>query len=108
VNKIRTLKQFKDHQSDIVTRCRELYPNKDCEKAVIDFVAYCETKKHGYVNLELAFFNWVRRDSFNQYNKKQTYYRKEFVEEVEEPADPAKAAEVARVREELRRKFGLK
>ena len=51
--------------------------DKDCDKALIEFIEKTEIKNYGYRDYKLAFFKWVRDDKFEQYyksNKKELTY----------------------------------
>lgn len=65
---IYTLKNFKSQKKIILEESMVKYPNKNCSKAIQDFIEYCDTKKTNYKNYKLAFFKWVRDDRFDQYS----------------------------------------
>ena len=68
-NKISTLAKFISAKDDILNHSKELYPNKDNDKAIADFIESCDIKEYKYKAYDLAFYRWVREDRFRQYNK---------------------------------------
>lgn len=67
---VRTFKQFTDQEVEILEKARELYPDKNVEKAIVDFKDWCMTSKkaNDTKDYKLRFFRWVREDKFNQYS----------------------------------------
>jgi hypothetical protein len=64
---INTLSKFISSKQEILTKSLDLYPDKNCTKAIEDFIEYCEIKSPKYSKYDLAFLRWVREDKFNQY-----------------------------------------
>ena len=60
--------QFIAKKEEYLAKAKELYPNKNCEKAMQAFIEQTGIKDYKYKNYMLAFFKWVREDKFNQYN----------------------------------------
>lgn len=67
---ISTLAKFVSSRTEILARSKELYPDKDNDKAITDFMESCEIKGYKYKKFDLAFYKWVRDDRFNQYGQK--------------------------------------
>lgn len=72
---INNLSKFRSNKKDILKRSKEMYPNKNCEKAIEDFIEYCEIHKVSYKRYDLAFLRWIREDRFNQYSNKLSKVR---------------------------------
>ena len=73
-NKIYTRKFFIEHKEELLKEAEEKYPDKDCLKAIENFIAKTGAKDYKYKNYKLAFFNWVREDKFNEYKKTSNFY----------------------------------
>lgn len=72
-NNIYTIKLFLEHREKILLKAKEKYPDKNCEKAIEDFIGYIQSRKTKYRDFKLAFFNWVREDRFNQYGQQKNF-----------------------------------
>jgi hypothetical protein len=66
---INTLSKFKKLKDKVLKSALEKYPDKDCGKAIDDFIEYCDIKGGKYKKYDLAFYKWVRDDKFDQYKK---------------------------------------
>lgn len=64
---ISTIALFEKNQEEIVSKTKELYPDKNVDKAIIDFLGYIKSRNTKYRNFRQAFYNWVREDRFNKY-----------------------------------------
>lgn len=67
VNNKYTKKFFQESKDQITLEAKKLYPNKNCSKAMDDFLEYVEIKAPKYANYKLAYFRWVREDKYNKY-----------------------------------------
>ncbi len=70
--KISTLSKFISAKNDILSHAKELYPDKDNDTAIADFIEACEIKGYKYKMFDRAFYKWVREDRFNQYGQKSS------------------------------------
>lgn len=70
--KVSTIKLFEEKLEEIKIKANELYPEKDIEKATIDFLGYIKANTTKYKDFRQAFFNWVRNDRFNKYTLNST------------------------------------
>ncbi len=64
-----SLLRIKSEKDTVVSEAIKLYPNKNCEHAMQDFLEYCAIKGPRYKNYKLAYLRWVREDKFNKYAK---------------------------------------
>jgi len=78
---ISTLAKFVSIKEDILAHAKELYPDKDNDKAIADFIESCEIKGYKYQKFDLAYYKWVREDRFNQYGQKSQGRKVSGVEE---------------------------
>jgi hypothetical protein len=86
-----TFRVFQRDQAVMLSDARRLYPNKNCDAAIVDFIGQVIAKNYKYANYRQAFFNWVRTDRYNQYtlqvnptgnnNTPKTFFRKQLEEE---------------------------
>ena len=70
---IGTLSKFISAKDSILKRAKELYPDKDNDKAIADFIEYCEIHGKTYKQFDKAFFKWVRDDRYKQYTKQSRW-----------------------------------
>ena len=68
--KVNTLAKFVSAKEEILAHSKVLYPDKDNDKAIADFIESCEIKGYKYKKFDLAYYKWVREDRFNQYGQK--------------------------------------
>lgn len=59
--------KFKEERDIILQDAIKKYPDKDCNKAINNFILKNEAKNYKYKNYKLAFFNWVREDRYGEY-----------------------------------------
>ena len=78
---INTIAKFVSIQDEILAHAKELYPDKDNDKAIADFIEACEIKGYKYKKFDLAYYKWVREDRFNQYGQKSQGRKVSGVEE---------------------------
>ena len=64
------------HKDEIVAKAKEMYKDKDVDKAMFDFIEHITINKKKWSNFKLAFFRWVREDQYNQYAIKQPNYKR--------------------------------
>ena len=75
-NKEYKTKYILAYKDEIIEKAKELYPDKNVEKAMNDFIDYItNTKNISWIDYRKSFYNWVGKDKFNQYAKPQTYKR---------------------------------
>lgn len=75
-NKEYKTKYILAHKHEIIEKAKQLYPDKNVEKAMNDFIDYItNTKNIPWIDYRKSFYNWVGKDKFNQYAKPQTYKR---------------------------------
>lgn len=67
VLKLNTVTSFLNHLEEVRSDAKAKYPDKNVDRALEDFIGYIESRHTKYKDFKLAFFNWVRRDAFNQY-----------------------------------------
>ncbi|MFX1499356.1 MAG: hypothetical protein ACFFDH_00165 [Promethearchaeota archaeon] len=67
--KINTFKKFKAYSELIVQHAKNLYPNKNCKKAMNDFIEYYEIHNANIKRFDLAFYKWVREDRHKKYKQ---------------------------------------
>jgi len=65
----KTFKGFQSKKEELVLKAKELYPNKNIDKAIEDFIEWCQTSKtsNNTKDYKLRFFKWVREDLYNKY-----------------------------------------
>jgi len=68
IKKVNTLAKFVSAKEDILAHAKKLYPDKDNDKAIADFIEACEIKGYKYDKFDMAFYKWVRDDRFDQYS----------------------------------------
>ena len=51
---------FKEHSEEILQEAKKLYPDKNVEKVLEEFLDGIEIKDYKYKNHKLAYFKWVR------------------------------------------------
>jgi len=65
-----TKKYFKSHVTEILSEAKKLYPDKNVERTMDEFLEGIEIKDYGYKNYKLAYFKWIRNSQqFNQSNR---------------------------------------
>ena len=64
------------HKDEIVEQAKQMYKDKNVDKAMADFIDYITINKKKWSNFKLAFFRWVREDQYNQYAIKQPNYKR--------------------------------
>ena len=69
--KINTLAKLKAAKEELIASALEKYPDKNCRKAMDDFIEACEIKGYDYKKYNMAYFRWVREDNYNKYGGKK-------------------------------------
>ena len=64
------------HKDEIVAQAKQMYKDKNVDKAMFDFIEHITINKKKWSNFKLAFFRWVREDQYNQYAIKQPNYKR--------------------------------
>ena len=67
-----TYAKFKQEKISILEEAKKKYPDKDCERAIEEFIEYYDShKRDKIINFYLAFLRWVRVDQYGQYARRQ-------------------------------------
>ena len=64
---IYTRKIFIENKEEILLEANKKYPDKNCKKAIEEFILKTGAKDYKYKNYKLAFYNWVREDNYGKY-----------------------------------------
>lgn len=60
---------FLENKNQILEEVKNICPDKDCDKAMNDFINKTGAKDYGVSNYRQFFINWVTEDKYNQYSK---------------------------------------
>lgn len=64
--------KFIKNKLEILESAKIKYPDKNCDKAIEDFIEKTGIKNYKYSDYRLAFFRWVRKDTFDEYRIKSS------------------------------------
>lgn len=84
--KIATIASFERHKDDLILQAKDKYPNKNVAAAFADMFEYCKINGKRYADYKLAYFRWVREDTYNKYDVK--------VQEMERPIKYSNLAQI--------------
>lgn len=69
-SKISNITIFEKEREKLISLAKELYPRKNAAQAFEDMLEYCKVHGKRYADWKLAYFRWVREDTYNKYEVK--------------------------------------